>query len=180
MKALVDSGSELNFVAQLLVKEAGWVEPEEVVQAVRMLDRRTMPVYGIHNVSSRIADSNGQAKQYGNQCYAIDIQGYDLILGYPWLQQYNPNLDWANGTWSYTEPSTLPEVATEDQFSTSAQQAGCIYTIRYADIEPAEARKPEVQLPSEYAEYTDMFSEANVNMLLAGRLYNHTIDLKGR
>ena len=93
MKALVDSGSELNFIAQLLVNEADWVEPEEVVQAVRMLDGRTMPVYGIHNVSSRIADSNGQAKQYGNQYYAIDIQGYDLILGYPWLQQHNPNLD---------------------------------------------------------------------------------------
>ena len=50
VKALVDSGSELNFVAQLLVKEAGWAESEEVVQAIRMLDGRTMPVYSIHSV----------------------------------------------------------------------------------------------------------------------------------
>ena len=103
-----------------------------------------------------------------------------MILGYPWLQQHNPNLDWANRTWSYTEPSTPPEVATEDQFSASAQQAGRIYTVQYADIEPAEARKPEVQLLSEYVEYTDMFSEANANMLPAGRPYNHAIDLEGR
>ena len=52
VKALVNSGSELNFITQLLVKEAGWVEPEEVVQAVCMLDGRTIPVYGIHNVLS--------------------------------------------------------------------------------------------------------------------------------
>ena len=47
------------------------------------------------------------------------------------------------------------------------------------DIEPAEVKKPEVQLLSEYAEYTDMFSEANANMLLAGRPYDHAIDLEG-
>ena len=103
-----------------------------------------------------------------------------MILGYPWLQQHNPNLDWANRTWSYTELSTPPEVATEDQFSASTQQAGRIYTIRYADIEPSEARKPEVQLPSKYAEYADVFSEANANMLLAGGPYDHPIDLEGR
>ena len=103
-----------------------------------------------------------------------------MILSYPWLQQHNPNLDWANRIWLYTELSTLPKVATEDQFSTSTQQAGCIYTIQYADIEPAEARKPEVQLPSEYAEYADMFSEANANILLAGGPYDHAIDLEGR
>ena len=48
------------------------------------------------------------------------------------------------------------------------------------DIEPLEARKPEVQLPSEYAENADMFSEANANMLLAGGPYDHAIDLEGR
>ena len=58
VKALVDSESELNFITQLLVKEAAWVKLEEVVQAVHMLDRRTIPVYSIYNVSSRIADSN--------------------------------------------------------------------------------------------------------------------------
>ena len=84
-----------------------------------MLDGKTMPVYGIHNVSTQIVDSHGQAKQYENQYYAIDIQGYDLILGYSWLQHHNPNLDWANETWSYTEPSIPLEVTTKDQFSTS-------------------------------------------------------------
>ena len=41
-------------------------------------------------------------------------------------------------------------------------------------------RKLEVQLPSKYIEYADMFSEANTNMLLAGGPYDHSIDLKGR
>ena len=47
------------------------------------------------------------------------------------------------------------------------------------DIEPTEVRKSEVQLPSKYAEYADVFSEANANMLLAGEPYDHPIDLKG-
>ena len=78
-----------------------------------------MPVYGIHSVLTRIADSHSQARQYENRCYAINIQGYDLILGYPWLQQYNYTLDWANRTWLYTELSTPLEVITKDQFSAS-------------------------------------------------------------
>ena len=40
-------------------------------------------------------------------------------------------------------------------------------------------RKLEVQLPSKYAEYADVFSEANANMLPAGRPYDYPIDLEG-
>src|SRR6266480_7548491 len=40
-------------------------------------------------------------------------------------------------------------------------------------------KKPEVQLPQEYAEYADIFSETDANMLLAGRPYDHSIDLEG-
>ena len=102
-----------------------------------------------------------------------------MILGYPWLQQYNPSLNWANGTWLYTEPNTPPEVVTEDQFSASTQKVRFIYTVRYTDIEPADMKKPEVQLPQEYAEYADIFSETDANMLPASGPYDHSVDLEG-
>jgi hypothetical protein len=35
---------------------------------------------------------------------AIDLEGYDAILGWPWLQAANPEVDWIKWTWRYRRP----------------------------------------------------------------------------
>ena len=40
-------------------------------------------------------------------------------------------------------------------------------------------KKPEVQLLQKYAEYVDIFSETDANILLASRPYDHSINLEG-
>ena len=91
---------------------------------------------------------------------ATDLQGYDFILGEPWLQTRNPDIDWVEKTWAYTERSEPPKPLMVHAFLAKASKARCIFAVRYM-TQPS----PELELPLEYAEFQDVFSEEEANKL---------------
>jgi hypothetical protein len=91
----MDSGAELNFISQLVVKEAALVASIDGATQARTLNGHLIPIYGIHKVRTHVADLKGCEWDAEDLFYVIDLEDYDMVLGYPWLQTRNPDVDWA-------------------------------------------------------------------------------------
>ena len=102
----------------------------------------------------------------------MDIKGYDIVLGDPWLQTHNPSIDWIGKTWAYTEWSNPPESLSASAFFDAASKAKRVYAVRYC---PKKSDEP--QLPPEYEEYRDVFSEEEANKLLPRGCPEHVIEI---
>ena len=77
-----------------------------------------------------------------------NLQGYDFILGEPWLQTRNLDIDWVKKTWAYTERSESPQPLMAYAFLTEASKAKHIFAIRYMT-----QLSIELELPPEYEEF---------------------------
>ena len=165
-KALVDSGSELNLVSQLFVKESGWqLRPDG--NATEAIDGYDVQAYSSLKITTSITDQNGKAKTQRIEFMAADIKGYDIVLGDPWLQTHNPSVDWIGKTWAYTEWSNPPEPLSASAFFDAASKAKRVYAVRYC---PKKSDEP--QLPPEYEEYRDVFSEEEADKYHRGVAQN--------
>lgn len=61
---------------------------------------------------------------YGpHKLYALDMKGYDVILGQPWLQQFNPDIDWQQQTVK-RRPTSKTAEKTEDTDRQARQPGG--------------------------------------------------------
>lgn len=81
--ALVDIDGEEIFVSQSFVKDAQIPEPEPMLTMVRAIDGHKIFFYGVHDLVFSLADSKGRKQKQTLKAYAVDMRGYDLILGYP-------------------------------------------------------------------------------------------------
>ena len=81
-KALVDSGSELNLVSQLFVKESGWKLRLDR-DATEAIDGHDVRAYGSLKIMTSITDRNGKAKTQRIEFVVANIKGYDIVLGDP-------------------------------------------------------------------------------------------------
>ena len=102
----------------------------------------------------------------------MDIHDYDLILGDPWLQTRNPDIDWAKGSQAYIERSSLPEPTGVGAFFKAAAKAQCLYTVYYVP----ELSKG-LELLAEYKDYRDVFLKDKANELLLYGWPEHAIEL---
>ena len=95
----VDCGSEDNFIAESVLKSLGLAgvvleEPIDVEVASGNLLR------GSH-ATHKLQHTTGGRKEHVSLIIA-DIQGLDVILGIPWLEQHNPRVDWRTRQLSLT------------------------------------------------------------------------------
>ncbi|KAI9780365.1 MAG: hypothetical protein M1816_003093 [Peltula sp. TS41687] len=56
--ALLDPGSKLNLISQLLVKELGWQHPKESLVRLQTISETLITIYGAHIVTVRLTDSS--------------------------------------------------------------------------------------------------------------------------
>jgi hypothetical protein len=177
VKALMDSGVELNFISQLMVKEAALVASIDRATQARTLNGRLIPIYGMYKVWTYVADSKGHEWDAEDLFCVIDLEDYDMVLEYPWLQTRNPDMDWAGSQWGYSENLEPPEVLKDEEFAEATLEVGRIYAIYYTPLQPVEGVVPE--LLQEYAEFTDIFLEAKAVTLPPLRDSEHAIELEG-
>ena len=173
-KALIDSGAELNLVSQLFVKEAGWQLRPDAGPPAKAIDGRSIHIYGSLKITTRITDRDGKTTQRRDEFVATDLQGYDFVLGEPWLQTRNPDIDWVEKTWAYTERSESPQPLMAHAFLAEASKAKRIFAIRYT-MQPST----EPELPPEYEEFRDVFSEEEANKLAPRGRQDHAIEIDG-
>ena len=91
--ALVDSGATDNFIDQEVVKKMK-MTPQKMDKP-----RLLYNVDGTENRSGRITHYYDFTAQQGKQesvqwFYIANLGKHQFILGYPWLEQFNPIIDW--------------------------------------------------------------------------------------
>ena len=159
------------------------------------LEGQPLLTYGFRNATLRLEDTQGRRLESAETLVAADITGYDLILGYPWLQGNDPDIRWKDRSWRLrSAPSTdkTPvELSTpEDFLQIATEENAIIYGAWIAqDGSPSTTAMEEtglrlqgaveVQIPSEYADLAEVFSEAKANQLAAHGTQDHSIEIEG-
>ena len=122
-------------------------------------------------------------------CLAVANLGQQtMIIGYPWLSQHNPKIDWSRQKIEMTQcPLACGIRVKETSDSFEIEPGDKIFAIflelqevNLADIcsishlsnKPAQAQVPEV-----YQDYEDIFSKDKFNMLPPHKSWDHVIEL---
>jgi hypothetical protein len=184
-RALVDSGAEANVVSQKLVKECGWTEqgPATPLQTVK---GQPIFVYGTHEIEVEAHDSDGVARTQRHQFAAVDLDVYPLVLGYPWLYDMNPSIDFRSQGWKYRKTQPGIELFTAKEFATILKKEDALLFM--ATLVPGSERmmvaalsdgaSPGTRLPDAYKDFADVFDEERAATLPAIDGPSHPIDLE--
>ena len=108
VQCLIDSGAERNFVSQAWIKENELPEDHAVPEQIQAVDEHRIPCYGSHQIDVEITDHEKVRKRWKSQFHAVDMRGYDMILGYSWLSEIDPDIRWRDRRWSYRGKPSAP------------------------------------------------------------------------
>lgn len=96
LAALVDSGAEANIMDAELARQLGiGLHHLSPPVPARALDGH--PLGTVTHISAPVTMLLSGNHQESIQFYLLRSPGQPLILGYPWLRQHNPHLDWETG-----------------------------------------------------------------------------------
>jgi len=209
---LIDSGAGGKFIDQNYAKKEG-LQLHALTTPIRAYN-----VDGTENKRGTIksyVDLNMEinGKETNTQLLVTGLGKERIILGFPWLNEHNPDINWKTGHFSWREfnkqttrtPVTITEEEDEEAYLNSTQNplddselSLLINTITsdthnetwinsksttatqlQADINLKKKVLPvEEQIPKEFHEYLDVFSEEKAARFPKPRLWDHKIELK--
>lgn len=105
--ALLDTCATSNFISQQAVKELGLGPGEALPRGLRTLGGQPLQTYRQHPVFVDAGDSRGRSVHTSGTFIAADFVGFDIILGLPWLTQWNADIQVGNKEWWYTDLSDV-------------------------------------------------------------------------
>ena len=108
LKALLDSGSEINLISRAMVKQLG-LPPSLINEKACGIANTKLETFGVHFLTVAVTDKNGNQRFFEESFLEVSINE-DLIFGMPWLELATPNVDWRNHTieWSLDSVSMMP------------------------------------------------------------------------
>src|SRR5436190_14536275 len=165
--ALIDSGAEANFINQCWVKENDLPDIDDLPREILALDGHYIKAYSHRTLEVQATDSNSVARSRAHAFEAVDLHGYDIILGYPWLQVVNPDIDWPVKTWSYRtkDGADLIEIIDAETLAKDLAEGCAAFAItprRLASGKPMAlfaAAVSENRIPGWLRDLEDVFSE---------------------
>ena len=189
---LVDSGAECNFINQSWTKEHLHDIPVKPKQ-VRAIDGHRVFAYGQQKIHMTAKDSDSLSRTSSQVWEAVDIEGYDAILGTPWLDAVNPLISWPDRSWIYRQTKSLDDVeiipsTKADRELRKGMAAFLVYPHEFlnSDMQDAAVLSATISpdgnhtppsLPSYLQEYADVFSEEAVGVLPNHAGHDHAIKL---
>jgi hypothetical protein len=106
MYALLDSGSQANYISWKAMTKAG-LRPFRKRQSypLHVAKGQKMPGDAIieHEVTRILHIQDNQWKM---NLDVFGLAAHDIILGLPWLRERNPQIDWVNRTLSFTDQTS--------------------------------------------------------------------------
>ena len=181
--SLIDSGAGGNFVDPELVKKNGW-KSKPLKQKIRAFNadgtengvcERYCPLIGIVH-----------GKRMMIQAKIIDLGKPRLIIGYPWLRTYNPDINWKEGTLEWRSKKE------------NRKKEEVIQTLELNYIRPVEInlkqsdsqkialqhgntkteKDPKKVVPPEFHDFLKLFDEKASERFPPKRPWDHKIELK--
>lgn len=105
--ALLDTGATSNFISQTVVKDLAMGKGETASRGFRTLEGQPLRTYEQHAVAITAVDSAGRSADTIGTFIAADFVGFDIVLGLPWLTQWNVNIQAGNESWWFVP---MPDV----------------------------------------------------------------------
>ena len=154
--ALVDCGATRNFIDPSLVSHH--LLPSRPIPPLQALN-----IDGALNKQGQITTTTWlhcQAMAFEDDLslMIVGLGWAQIVLGMPWLMKNNTHINWVKKTMSFDD-----EHIQKTTLSTELAIA---------------TQKDDVVLPTQYADYADVFSEQTFNTLPPWWDFNHTIELK--
>jgi hypothetical protein len=169
VKGLIDSGSANSFVSRLTAKELG-LEPTAPPSAqYAALNGQALLVTGRGDVGVEVTDSFGKSRGGIATLQHGDIHGYQVILGMDWLQTANPSMDFAAKTvkWRSRKGRRRQNVRTEwiEAFEADVKDPNTLtFAMAVQIVDDLRKGAPD-SIPSQYADFIDVFSEQEASKL---------------
>src|SRR5258706_7152668 len=189
--ALLDSGSSHSFVNEAFatnnkLKFSNLPNPIPI----KMFDGST-PSNVSKKVWMPITFSTGQMHTLEFFVTNLD-EHYPLLLGYDWLAQHNPNIDWTETKIMFREPKNpKKEPASSRKIDIRMVSAVTMtklckdlgtstFMISTTDLNPSQAAATEIldSIPAEYHEFHDVFSGEKAGTLAPHRPYDLQINVE--
>lgn len=123
IRTLLDSGAQMSFISHLLATELGLQREQDAVR-VRTIGGQPLETYGKYYAATSACDELGETRTRRHRYIAAKLVEYDAVLGFDWLEEMNPDVDWSTGAWRY-RPAGVPQVsmATYNQLLNEAEGA---------------------------------------------------------
>ena len=91
LRALLDTGSDLNVVSRLLSKELDLQKDTDVIMpSAGYLNGMRFALHSAVTIPARVRDRTGTVAKALHTFFEAQLSGFDIILGMPWLWYYNP------------------------------------------------------------------------------------------
>ena len=177
MKALLDSGSQANYISGPALFKAG-LRPrrKEIPYPLHVANGEKMPRESVirYEVETEVSIQKHRVKQ---NLDVLGLAAHDIILGLPWLRKVNPKIDWANRTLSFeNQNDTTDSKPTRRQRSTvdekkynynltSTKTHSTIRMVdldnrgRHSDMSRVLEKRVPPDIPEQYKEFKKLFQE---------------------
>src|SRR5215207_7177786 len=95
MKALLDSGSQANYISPQAIERAGLLQwKKEDPYPLHVANGEPMPNNDTIKYETRNTSLIVQEHREEIDLDVLEMATHDLILGLPWLRKHNPRIDW--------------------------------------------------------------------------------------
>lgn len=195
LRALLDSGSDVNLCQQRFVIEHGLSDTGKKAPSTRSLSGHDVPIYGTHDLTISMVSDGGETRSTTTQFLATTFEPYDIILGLPWLAAARPDIEFSDLSIPRWKPplAQMVSIVTEDELfkglnpgervyslsacvTSSNISFGSTATFAIQSGSPSGDGRKKV-LPELYAKYNYVGSESESNKLADHTDYDHAIEL---
>ncbi len=102
---LINSEIEQNFILQSWIKEHKLLKNHATLKQIQMINDCWILCYDIHQINIELINHKKVRKNWNIEFHAVNMQEYDMILDYLWLNKIDSNICWCKHRWSYWENS---------------------------------------------------------------------------
>jgi transposase InsO family protein len=112
-RALIDNGAQLNLISQRVVRELDMEGLDLPKPTAKYLNDQRLQIHKAHDLKLSVVDEIGKWKRKSQRFWGADIGGYDLILGWDWLEAMDPLISFTRGTFMWNEKRSDEKMSRE-------------------------------------------------------------------
>ena len=178
-------------MSQILVKERGW-QPEGPSIPMHDLNGRSFHCYGVHQLSIRVCDAFGKVREAQQMFYAVDMDEHQVVLGFPWLEHFDPDITWKAKKFRFRIEESDLEMQGSRSFEKAMSETDRVYAVCIAGVGCTSTTErstiatvgtgdstDEKTLPAEIADLADFFDQKEAGVLPSYGKNVHAINLDG-